>query len=60
MIYPIEKIKQLETELSDLKAQFAEYVKAEDDWRGDLTYRREGLRLVARNLREKAKQTLGL
>jgi hypothetical protein len=49
--------EDLETELADLKAQFAEYVKAEEKWR-DSSY--ESDRWKAKELREKAILTLGL
>ena len=53
--------KQIETELSDLKAQFAEYVKSEKNWRK--IKRAENIRDAQREadkLRERAEQTLGL
>jgi hypothetical protein len=49
--------EDLETELADLKAQFAEYVRAEENWR-DSSY--ESDRWKAKELLEKAILTLGL
>jgi len=60
LIARADKMEELETELTELKAQFAEYVQAEDAWRGDYTYNREHLKFTASKLREKAKQTLKL
>jgi hypothetical protein len=48
---------KLETELTDLKAQFAELVRAEENWR---TSSIESGRWKAKELREKAIITLGL
>ena len=57
----IEHAQQLETELSDIKAQFTEYVLAEDAWRNTVIgSHRDERRLTASQLRSKAKETLGL
>ena len=50
--------KQIETELSDLKAQFAEYVRAEEKYNPDILAIEKDTNRI--KLREKAKQTLGL
>ena len=52
-----DNCEQLETELTDLKAQFAEYVRAEDRWRDSSC---ESDRWKAKELREKAILTLGI
>jgi len=53
----IERLDAYETELTDLKAQFAEYVRSEEKWR-DSSY--ESDRWKAKELREQAILTLGL
>jgi hypothetical protein len=56
-----DKAKQLERELSVIKAQFAEYVKAEDAWRdADCVFEADDLRIVASKLRKQAREVLGL
>jgi hypothetical protein len=52
---------KLETELGDMRAQFTEYVKAEDAWRDERNQRSvDDYRIEAAKLRKQAKQTLGL
>ena len=53
-----DNCEQLETELSDLKAQFAEYVRAEEKYNPDILAIEKDTNRI--KLREKAKQTLGL
>jgi hypothetical protein len=55
----IEAAQKLEHELIVMKAQFAEYVKAEDAWRDEFdTEKSDDLRIVASKLRIQAMQTL--
>lgn len=62
--YALDLAEQLETELDDMREKFKEYVKAEDAWRDAFgfidTDLREQYRIDAANLREKAKEVLGL
>jgi len=56
-----DKAKQLELELSVIKAQFAEYVKAEDAWRDEFNgTKSDDLRIEASKLRKQAREVLGL
>jgi len=51
----------IETQLNQLKTQFAEYVKAEDAWRSDIMGENvDDLRLDAAKLRTQAIRTLEL
>jgi hypothetical protein len=52
---------KLETELTDMRKQFAEYVKAEDDWRDEFDGKKsDDLRIKASKLRKQAMGILGL
>jgi hypothetical protein len=52
---------EIETQLNQLKAQFAEYVKSEDDWRDEFDREKsDDLRIVASKLRKQAKEALEL
>ncbi len=53
---------KLETELADMREQFAEYVQAEDAWRNERAddIIKDALRVKASELRVKAFQTLRL
>jgi hypothetical protein len=52
---------KLETELTDMRKQFAEYAKAEDAWRDDIMGDNvDDLRLAAAKLRNQAIRTLDL
>jgi len=54
-------IEQLETELSDMREMFKEYVKAEDAWRDELNKMKwDDLRIEAAKLRKQAREVLGL
>ena len=56
-----DKAIQLERELSVIKAQFTEYVKAEDGWRDEFDGEKsDDLRIKASKLRKQAKEVLGL
>jgi hypothetical protein len=56
-----DKAIQLERELSVIKAQFTEYVKAEDAWRDEFDKEKsDDLRIMASKLRMQAKEVLGL
>lgn len=60
-----ELARELETELDDMREMFREYVKAEDKWMESLSSfcsegKRNQLRIKACELREKAKEVLGL
>ena len=60
-----DKMAELETELDDMREMFREYVKAEDKWMESLSSfcsegKRNQLRIKACELREKAKEVLGL
>lgn len=62
---PIEDAQKLERELADMRGQFAEYVKAECEWMESLSSfcsedKRKQYRIKASELREKAKEVLGL
>jgi hypothetical protein len=51
----------IETELADIRGQFAEYVKAEDKWQDEFSaIKSEDLRIEADKLRKQAKEVLGL
>jgi hypothetical protein len=57
----VDKAIQLERELSVIKAQFTEYVKAEDAWRDEFDKEKsDDLRIVASKLRKQAKEALEL
>jgi len=56
-----DKAKQLERELSVIKAQFTEYVKSEDAWRDEFDEEKsDDLRIKASKLRNQAMEVLGL
>jgi hypothetical protein len=51
----------IETQLNQLKAQFTDYVKAEDAWRDKFNKEKsDDLRIVASKLRKQAMEVLGL
>jgi hypothetical protein len=57
----LDKAKELEIELTVIKSQFTEYVKAEDAWRDNaLMDNVDDLRLAAAKLRTQAIKTLDL
>ena len=61
----INLTRQLETELDDMRTQFADYVQAECEWMESLSSfcsedKRKQYRIKASELREKAKESLGL
>lgn len=63
--YAEKHLHIIETELADIRGQFAEYVKAECEWMESLSSfcsedKRKQYRIKASELREKAKETLGL
>lgn len=63
--YALDLAEQLETELDDMREMLREYVKAEDKWMESLSSfcsegKRNQLRIKACELREKAKEVLGL
>ena len=62
---PIQDAQKIERELDDMREMFREYVKAEDKWMESLSSfcsegKRNQLRIKACELREKAKEVLGL
>jgi hypothetical protein len=62
---PIQDAQKLETELVDMRTQFADYVQAEDEWMESMNSfcsedKRKQYRIKASELREKAKEVLGL
>ena len=62
---PIQDAQKLERELDDMREMFREYVKAEDKWMESLSSfcsegKRNQLRIKACELREKAKEVLGV
>jgi len=61
LIARADKMEELETELTDMRKQFTEYVKAEDAWRdADCVFVADDLRIAAAKLRKQAMEVLGL